>query len=303
MAARRVLMVSPTAFVWSSETSTDNVFMEQATVNDDLRRQIVASHSAWVELLMSHGVKVQVFDHSIEHDTPDAVFPNNVFGASKKGFLTLFPMRHESRRRERRDDIIRYLLQTHSQQETLDLTHWEPRNRFLEGTGSIVIDHANDIAFVALSPRSDETVAREWIEAITKREQRDWKLVTFKSIVQEKEVYHTNVVMAIGERWAVCCFESIRDEDEKQRVRQALEGKDVVDISLAQVTRFCGNILELQGNDSKIVVCSSQAYKAFEPKQLEILSRHAKIVHSPLDDLERLGGGGIRCCIMEIFEE
>ncbi len=264
--------------------------------------RIKSSHATWVALLRSHGVTVDVFSHG--PDAPDATFPNNWFSTHRtpdgRGLLTLFPMKHASRRRERRPDVIAHLQRGYAD-GLLDLTHWEAQDKFFEGTGSAVVDWLSGTVFVSLSQRSHADVVAEWVAWLSKQYGRAFRAVLFRSHHAGAEVYHTNVVMSVGTRHAVCCFDVM---DDTAAVRAALAHKDVlVDITAAQLEAFCGNIIELCTRDGqRLLIMSSRAHAAFGADALQRLEGVGlRIVHSDLALLEHYGGGGIRCCIAELF--
>ena len=294
-----ILMVSPTGFNANEEAQLDNAFMDKEEKNSPLQA-ILSSHATFVELLRNKGITVQVFDGMAT--TPDACFPNNWF-VSIPGLLSLFPMKVVNRRIERRSDIIDWLCERHTGLP-IDLTHYEAKNQFLEGTGSFVVDWAHGVVFAALSQRTSRQVLDDWVAQVSARLGRPpMKVVSFSGMHRACVVYHTNVLAAIGTNWAVFCLEVIVDQD-RARVEQelALLGKTVIEITPSQMDSLCGNIIELDNGQTKYVVMSTRAFKAFREDQKQaFVDAGVEILHSPLDDLERIGGGGIRCCIAEIF--
>lgn len=295
-----VLMISPDSFQWSSETAVDNAFMDSAgekIAKENVLKQVVAEHANWVQLLRAHGIIVHIFSHGRE--TPDAVFPNNWFVA-RGGFITTFPMKAVSRRRERREDILKYLFNLFPG-PVCDLTKHEKEDAFFEGTGSAVIDWKHGVIFVSLSQRSHLVVAKEWAAVLSERLERPFRVVSFESVVDDVPVYHTNVIMAIGTHFVVICFDAVvagRVEELRQEIA-LLRKQVVIEITKDQVKHFCGNVLELA---SKYVVMSDQAFAAFtEHQKKQFHEAHVEILHAPLHTLERVGGGGIRCCLAELF--
>lgn len=293
-----VLMITPHHFRWSEETAEDNAFMNEVEVDEDKLRTIIESHNGWVELLGQNGIKVHLLSHP--ESTPDAVFPNNWVSVHGK-FACLYPMKHKSRSLERdRPDILQ-LLEGLGVEDWVDLSHFEEKNLALEGTGSLVLDHMHAVAYLSISRRGEVTVAQEWVKLFSEKDGRDWKLICFNSTHKGSIVYHTNVVMSIGTRWAVCCFDCITATEEAQAVRTALEdtGRTIISITADQVSDLCGNILEL---DNRLVAMSTTSFNAFDESQLDQLREaNVKIIHHDLQMLEQISGGGIRCCMAEIF--
>jgi len=268
------------------------------------------------------GVKVHLFEHGHHHATPEACFPNNWFSttvlnppapqalqASLDRALVTYPMKCPNRQLERRSDIIDYLLQMESGDDSKRkrYEHFvqlekgnEDQGKFLEGTGCIVADRTNKKAYVALSERSNLAVAEEWSSALGYDE-----LVTFRSEDAEcNPVYHTNVIMAVGTSVAVVCGDSIADGAERRKVLGSLgHTHEVIDITKAQMESFCGNVLEVvDGRGLPAMVMSTRAYDAFTEDQKRVMRRHLSgLHHTPISTLERVSGGGVRCAIAEIF--
>ncbi|KAF8071339.1 hypothetical protein HT031_001423 [Scenedesmus sp. PABB004] len=255
------------------------------------------------------GVDVALFQHHLRHGTPDAVFPNNWFSTHAAGeaaggvrgrTLVLYPMKCPNRAAERRAEVVGVLRQG-GYDRVVDMTAHERRDgTFFEGTGVLVLDRVNGVAYVALSERADAGLAEAWASSLGYRE-----LVTFHSCdARGKPVYHTNVMMAIGTDVAVVCAESVADAKERQHLLAKLSAThEVVQISSAQMDALCGNVLELRGGRGlPVLAMSTQAHNAFTPEQRAVLRRHvADLVHAPIDTLERVGGGGVRCALAELF--
>jgi len=297
--AHKVIMVSPTAFHWNYESAADNSFMHHPQHNhESTRAQIVNSHNNLVACLRENGIEVTLFDHKEEEKIPEAVFPNNWFSTHGNCFV-LYPMKHPTRRGERRPHIIETFRKLYPVE--IDLTHWENDDLYLEGTGALVLDRNGGKVYCVLSQRSSEIVARDCVEQLSAQLGRPLELILFAAKHNGVDIYHTNVMLAIGTHVAVCCLESITDQQERKLVEEALGNKKIVDISIQQMNNFCGNIIELCSKDgNRMWVMSTKAYNAFTPEQREVLETEGtKIIHVPLDDLERLGGGGVRCCIAE----
>lgn len=317
-----VLMVAPTAFAFNPQAAQDNSFMHSGKGSMGPRpTDVVLSEYArlYQELADHCGVKVHLLAHDLAHGTPDAVFPNNWFsthaageaaGGVEQGTLVLYPMRHPNRAAERRPDAVA-VLKAIGHPKVIDLTAEErpeaegahgPQlvGRYLEGTGSIVLDRVAGTAYVALSERADEELARTWAERLGYKD-----VVTFTSRdVRGKVVYHTNVMMAVGTGVAVVCLDSVSDPEERERLRASLaRTHEIVDISLEQMDDLCGNVLELRGwRGLPVMAMSTRAYNAFTEEQREALLRHvSRLAHADVSTLEFIGGGGVRCCLGEIF--
>ena len=307
-----VLMVAPTAFVFNQEAAQDNSFMNSATgqrMDEPVTRTVLREFAGLYDVLTEiAGVKVNLFQHSLDHGTPDAVFPNNWFsthpateanGACGQSTLVYYPMKCPNRQAERREDI-RAVLDRMGYDRVIDMTGEENNQRYFEGTGVLVIDRVNGIAYVAISERAHPDLAQQWVEALGYKE-----AVTFTSTdVNHATVYHTNVMMAIGTSVAVACLESIVDDKERRNFVQKLsKTHEIVDISQGQMAALCGNVLELEdGRGLPVLAMSSRAYNAFTDDQKKVLRKHvAALHHANIDTLEHIGGGGVRCTLAEIF--
>jgi len=297
-----VLMIEPVNFGFNPQTAVNNYFQ----VNDrskEIQKKALKEFLNFVEKLQDSGVNVIKIKDTLEPHTPDSIFPNNWVSFHECGKVVLYPMFAENRRLERRNDIFKILSeQGFHISEIVDYSGFELESKFLEGTGSMVLDRENKIAYGAISPRLNEEVFRKFCY------QFDYTPVIFHSYQNLNEnkllIYHTNVMMCVGTDFAVVCLESICNEEEKKIVKKRLldSGKEIVDVSEYQMQNFAGNMLELKNkNNEKILVMSSSAYNILSKKQLDMLETHADIVHSELANIEKNGGGSARCMIAEIF--
>jgi len=309
--SREVLMVAPTAFIFNDQAAQDNTFMNTKAGDGSVNvtEQVLKEFSDLYKVLTEDaGVKVNLFQHSLEHGTPDAVFPNNWFsthsaseacGGVGKSTLVYYPMKCPNRQAERREDI-RSILETSGYERIVDLSGHEKNGKYFEGTGTLVIDRRRGTAFVALSERADKGVAEEWVEKVGYKD-----LVTFHSVdANGKPVYHTNVMMAVGTSVAVACLESIVDDAERKNFVSTLsKTHEIVDINQAQMAALCGNVLELEDERGlPVMAMSTRAYNAFTQEQRDMMRRHvAGLHHANIDTLEHIGGGGVRCTLAEIF--
>jgi hypothetical protein len=292
-----ILMIRPVNFGFNQETAESNAFQnaEFGEQNKDKSQQIaLREFDEMVNQLRKSGVNVIVIDDTTEPYTPDSIFPNNWVSFHGNGTVITYPMQAENRRLERREDIIEQL----SELFYINLSGFESENKFLEGTGSMVLDRKFKIAYACLSPRTHEDVLKEFSI------QMNYEIVSFYAVDGSgKQIYHTNVLMCIGDMFAVICLEAIPDLDERLVVRNSLEqsGKRVVEITLEQMNQFAGNMLEIKSQKGqKMLVMSSSAYHSLTPKQIDILDDYCSIHHFDLSMIEGNGGGSARCMMAEV---
>ena len=300
-----ILMIRPVAFRMNEQTTINNYYQKvldgllPATVNAKAQQEF----DAFVEKLTAVGVDVTVVDDSLDIDTPDSIFPNNWISFHENGDVALYPMFAENRRAERREDILDLLEDKGFViNNIVDYTSAEEDGFFLEGTGSLLLDRTNSKAYCALSPRADEELFIEFCEDF------DYAPVIFEAFQtvdsERKLIYHTNVMMCLGETFAVICSDCIDDKKERKMVLDNLKenGKEVILITESQMNNFAGNMLELRGtNDKRYLVMSAAAHQVLTPKQIKQLEKHAEILSSSLDTIEACGGGSARCMMAEIF--
>ena len=300
-----ILMIRPVAFRMNEQTAVNNYYQKvidgllPATVNAKAQQEF----DAFVSKLKAVGVDVIVVEDTLNPDTPDSIFPNNWISFHENGDIALFPMFAENRRLERREEILDILEEKGFVIDNImDYTSAEEDDFFLEGTGSILLDRENGKAYCALSPRADEELFIEFCEDF------DLNPIIFEAFQtvngERKLIYHTNVMMCIGETYAVICADSIDDKKERKMVIDSLKGddKEVIYITEDQVNNFAGNMLEVKGaNDRRYLVMSAAAYKSLTKKQIAQLEEHVTILSSSLDTIEACGGGSARCMMAEIF--
>jgi len=300
-----ILMIRPVAFRMNEQTAVNNYY--QKVLNDLLPASVNAhaqrEFDAFVEKLRDAGVQVTVVDDIAPRDTPDSIFPNNWVSFHENGDVALYPMFAENRRKERREDVLDTLEESGFRIDNIvDYTSAEGDGYFLEGTGSMVLDRQNGKAYCALSPRANEELFIEFCEDF---EMTPVIFEAFQTVNGErKPIYHTNVVMCIGETFAVICADCIDDKTERKHVLSSLrqDGKDIVLISEDQVNNFAGNMLEVRGKgDRKFLVMSQAARQSLTEKQVAQLEKHAEILSSSLDTIEACGGGSARCMMAEVF--
>lgn len=300
-----ILMIRPVAFRMNEQTAVNNYYQK---VLDGLSSETVNAKAqeefdAFVQKLRMVGVDVVVIEDTKTPDTPDSIFPNNWISFHESGDVALYPMFAENRRHERREDVLDILEdQGFVINEIMDYTSAEEDGYFLEGTGSILLDRENDKAYCALSPRADEELFIEFCEDF------EYTPVIFEAFQtvngERKLIYHTNVMMCLGETFAVICADCIDDKKERKMVLESLRGdeKEVILITEDQVNNFAGNMLEVKGTDDRrYLVMSKSAHQSLTKKQIAQIEEHVTILSSSLDTIEACGGGSARCMMAEIF--
>ncbi|KAJ9449482.1 Arginine deiminase [Diplonema papillatum] len=298
-----VMLLAPTHFNQNVETLKDNEFMVQDKkyskyTDIDVIDAACEEFQELYTALLREGVNIKLYHHEQYHGTPDACFPNNWFSTHAvgggKSDLVLYPMAHPSRRRERRPDIVQFL-EAHTE-STLDLSEHEDENKFLEGTGSMVLDRVNGIAYAVMSSRTQAEPFNDFCKAMG---------YTPVCLRATDNMYHTNVMMSVGTSYAVVCFEHLADQENVSRAYKSLKqtGKKIIAISKEQCTNMCGNILELRsGKGEQFVAMSERAYKNYRPEQLyTLLQTVDHIVHPAYNTIETLAGGSVRCSVAELF--
>lgn len=298
---KRVLMVEPVHFGFNPETAPSNSF--QNNPEGDAARvqeQALAEFNAFTDLLEDHGIEVLRFRDENPVRTPDSIFPNNWFNTDRNGLLLTFPMAAENRRAERHERIITFLQNSYNYQVDSSLSAYENQGLYLEGTGSLVIDHEHKTAFAALSPRTDLEVLKQY-SAKSGNE-----LCAFEALGPAGElIYHTNVMLCIADSFALVGLETIAPDD-RERVKRKLEslGKELIELSNEQVyAHFAGNALQLQNKaGEKFLVMSQKAKNSLTDPQLEQIKKYNNLIlASGLDTIEKVGGGSARCMLAEIF--
>lgn len=298
-------MIRPVSFRMNEQTAVNNYY--QIEQNEMLPATITAKaqkeFDVLVDKLKAVGVNVIVVDDTDESDTPDAVFPNNWISFHENGDVVLYPMFAENRRLERREDVLDVLEeQGFVINDLMDYTSAEEEGLFLEGTGSIVLDRVNSKAYCALSPRADEELFIEFCEDF---EFSPIIFNAYQTVGDKRElIYHTNVMMTVGETFAVICSECIDDKNEKKAVIESLkqDGKEIIYISESQVNSFAGNMLQVKGIDGNtFLVMSETAYNSLNKGQINQIEKHTSILYSNLETIQMCGGGSARCMMAEIF--
>lgn len=301
-AAGAVFLIRPAAFRRNEVTRPTNSF-QSSIPEADLEATAERAQTEFDSLtsaLKQHGIDVWVFPGRKSVELPDEVFPNNWISTHSDGTVVLYPMMAWNRREERRRDIVDQL-----QQQTggfridriVDLSHLEQNDCFLEGTGSLVLDHGNRAAYASLSPRTHVDALREF------GREMDYDVIVFTAKGQcGRAIYHTNVMMSLGEEFAVACLESIPEIDDRLRLTMRLErsGREVIELRAEQLRSFCANLLQLRAGDKRLIVMSKQARQALDEHQVGALSRHGELVSVDVGTIEAFGGGSVRCMLTEL---
>ena len=300
-----ILMIRPVGFRMNEQTAVNNYYQKvlDNVLPETVNAKAQEEFDAYVEKLRGIGVNVVVVDDTNDYDTPDSIFPNNWVSFHENGYVGLYPMFAENRRHERREGVLHALEDAGFVIEhIMDYRSAEDEGLFLEGTGSLLLDRENKKAYCALSPRADEELFIEFCEDF------DYFPVVFtanQTVDGKREaIYHTNVMMCLGETFAVICLECIDDKRERKNIVKHLQedGKEVIRISEAQVNNFAGNMLQVKGKDDKrYLIMSQAAYDSLSPAQINIIEKHCEIMSSSLDTIEACGGGSARCMMAEVF--
>lgn len=293
-----VLMVRPARFGFNEETAANNSFQKKG-FEESAQNMALGEFDKFVELLRSNGVEVLVVEDTPEPHTPDSIFPNNWFSTHECGTMVLYPMFAKNRRLERKPGVLDMLKDKYKIKRVVDLTKWEEKSLFLEGTGSMILDRDSNLAFACRSPRTDETVLEEFCDEL------DYDYFLFNAYDQDGGlIYHTNVMMCVGSKFVVACLDSIRDIEERSDFIGLVEesDKELIEISLEQMNQFAGNMLEVKNkNGEALLVMSSTARASLDDDQLAKLSSYCRIVAPELKTIEQNGGGSARCMIAEIY--
>ena len=297
---KNILMIKPSSFGFNNDTSGDNYFQKQINhlSQSEIRLKAVEEFENMCSILKKNGINIIVFENDENKKLTDDVFPNNWISFHGDKYI-IHSMYAKSRRGEKNKSFIK-TLSSHNFNYTLlnDYTNYEIEDVFLEGTGSVVLDRVNKRAYCSISKRSNVDLFKLFCDDI------GYKPISFKSYDSRGDlIYHTNVMMSIGDDFALVCFESIKDKNEKILVKESLEksGRKIVEISLSQVDSFAGNVIQLGDKKNKIIVISELAYSSLNNDQKNILSAESKIVNIPIPTIQKCGGGSVRCMIAELI--
>lgn len=290
-----ILLIRPANFGFNEITAASNRFQKRREFDG---REVLAEFDAFAERLKEQGVNVFVFDDTPEPPKNDAIFPDNWISFHPDGTVILYPM-SEGRQNERRMDIVEKLKENFKIERVIDLTEYEREGKFLEGSGSIISDHDNKINYACLSPRTDKELFEKFSHML------GYKPVSFTALDREgQEIFHTNIMMSVGRGFSVICLESIKDDAERSVVVESLRstGKEIIDISLEQMTGFAGNMLVVLTNRNKtLLVLSESAFSSLSVEQKSTLGKYCELFPLSIPTIEAVGGGSARCMIAEIF--
>lgn len=295
-----ILLIRPANFGFNSETELSNVFQTKSKESENIiQEKALREFDHFSYELEQLGLNVNIIEDTNSPKKPDAIFPNNWITFHSDGTVILYPMHSPNRRIERRADIIDKIKKQYHVSNVLDLSHYESENRFLEGTGSMIFDHRNKIAYACLSPRTDKALFLDVCKTL------NYKPISFQSLDENgNEIYHTNVMMCVGEKLCVICLESIKNKTERKHVYNSLTetGHDVIDISFHQMNNFAGNMLELKTDQGKsVLILSQKAFHSLTEDQLSRLKQHSELHPFSIPTIESIGGGSVRCMIAELF--
>ncbi|MDG1916691.1 MAG: arginine deiminase-related protein [Flavobacteriales bacterium] len=301
---KHILMIQPVSFRFNEQTAVNNYYQKvlDGLSPEATQQQALAEFNSFVEKLRAKGVNVIVVEDTKEPDTPDSIFPNNWVSFHNDGDVGLYPMCAENRRTERREDIFDILVDDYGFhiEEIHDFTEFEEYDRYLEGTGSMILDRENKYCYAAISERTDEQAVIQFCDVF------GYKPVCFtanQDVNGERlAIYHTNVMMCVADNFAVICLDTIDELEERTHIIEILEetNKEIIEISEDQKQHFAGNMLQLMG-DKPYLVMSDSAYNSLTQEQISQIENHCPIIHSSLDTIEACGGGSARCMMAEIF--
>ena len=299
-----ILMIQPVSFRYNEQTAVNNYYQQvlDNLSDEQTQEKALLEFNNLVELLKNVGVNVIVIEDTKKPDTPDSIFPNNWVSFHADGTVGLYPMCAINRRAERREDIFDTLVDEYgfNIKEIKDFSEFEEHDKYLEGTGSMVLDREHKICYAAISIRTDEIAVMQFCEEF------GYRPVCFtanQSVNEERmAIYHTNVMMCVADKFVVICLDTIDDIDERKHVVETLTetGKEIIEITQAQNHRFAGNMLQVMG-DKPYLVMSNSAFSSLNNKQKKTIEKYCPIIYSSLDTIEACGGGSARCMMAEVF--
>ena len=297
-----IMMVRPVRFAYNTQTAEDNAFMHKVKSLDsaEIQTKALAEFEMFVAKLKEVGIRLTIFDDRPEPHTPDSIFPNNWISFHQNEKIIIYPIKAENRRLEKRKDIVETLSKLYPNPEVIDWGEFEEKELFLEGTGSLVLDRYHEIAYACISQRTHQEVLDAFCQLT------GYKPVAVHGFDQDgEEIYHTNVMMGLGIGFAVVCLDAVRDPEEKLLLQNSLEstGFEIIPLTFHQMNNFAGNLLQVMAEDgTPYVILSQRAYDSLTDSQLAVMRRNSKVLPVPLDIIEVIGGGSVRCMMTEIFE-
>jgi hypothetical protein len=293
-----LLMIKPVSFDFNAETAVNNLFQVRSADNG-IQEKALSEFENFINKLRQHKIDVTVIDDTPEPHTPDSVFPNNWISFHEDGSLLLYPMFAQNRRLERKQNVLDAIHQKFKVTRTIDLTAHENENNFLEGTGSMVLDRDNKIAYACLSPRTDKKLLTEFCKKM------DYTAISFTAVdAGDQPIYHTNVMMCVADEFVVICLDSITDAAEKKKLLDSFTQtrKQLIEISFDQMNHFAGNMLQVHNTEGKkFLVMSSQAHQSLTGTQIAAIEYFNPIIHADISTIETNGGGSARCMMAEVF--
>lgn len=293
-----ILMIQPISFGFNEETALNNYFQQKKNIEDP-QAKALSEFNAFVDVLKAHQIDVTVIPDTPEPKTPDSIFPNNWISFHEGGKIVLYPMFAKNRRKERKKSVIDRVCKKFDIHDQIDLTHFEKVGRYMEGTGSMVLDRNNKIAYAGISERTDPEILNAFCNEF------GYTPILFNATDRNgKLIYHTNVMMCMADDYVVVCMDSVNNAAEKKLLKDSfsITKKEIVEIDFDQMDHFCGNMLQVNNmNGEKFLVMSSQAYNHLTKEQIIKLTTFNPIIHSSIDTIETLGGGSARCMMAEVY--
>jgi len=291
-------MIRPVNFGYNAETAVNNAFQVQSHEHN-IQQEARQEFDDFVAVLQDKGVDITVIEDTMIPHTPDSIFPNNWISFHSDGTLMLYPMFAINRRAERKEHVLERIKAKFVVNKKIDLSNYEAKNKFLEGTGSMVLDRENRIAYACISPRTDEKVLMDFCTRMK------YTPVVFNATDGNGlAIYHTNVLMCVADKYVVICLESISDPLQNKLVAETIinSKKKIIPITLHQMDHFAGNMLQVENkNGEKLLIMSTQAFESLTNGQVEELCTYNRIIHSPLTTIETNGGGSARCMMAEVY--
>ncbi len=295
-----IMMIRPKHFGFNEETAANNTFqtIDFTRPAAEISKLAIKEFDDMVSMLRDAGVKVEVIEDEDLPVKPDSVFPNNWISFHQDGKVITYPMFSKVRRLERREDIVENLAKKYNLERRYSFEYYEEEGLYLEGTGSMVLDRPNSIVYACRSARTDVHILDKWSIL------NDYRAIIFDAEDRNGvPIYHTNVLMALGENFVVICMEAIKGESDRKKLIQLFNQtkKEMIEISFDQMEKFAGNMLQVKGKDGSYLVMSTQAYQSLSEDQISRLAAKTRILHSDIKTIETFGGGSVRCMMAEVF--
>ena len=294
----QLLMIQPVQFEYNVETAINNSF-QVSTGKIDTQQNALKEFNNLVAILSAHEMEVMVIKDTTDPHTPDSIFPNNWISFHEDGTLCLYPMFARNRRLERKQTVLDQIKQQFEVQQIIDFTQYEEENKFLEGTGSMVLDRESKIVYACISTRTNLDILKIFCEKL------NYKLVYFEALDNQLlPIYHTNVMMCVADEYVIICLDSIKDDTQKNLVLESINAtnKAIITISEQQLTQFAGNMLQVHNTKgTRYLVMSTKAYQSLSDDQIKTISTFNNIIHADISTIEINGGGSARCMIAEVF--